>query len=115
MARPYFQRALCIRTHITKILTFQEHVICGDCNYLKKICILSLNRTGGSGSDTPHETPPMCQTTASLDLPRMDINASVATAEGALVDPHNLGRLQDSSPESQDFESEAASGEEGLF
>lgn len=45
----------------------------------------------------------------------MDINASVATADGALVGPHNLRPLEDTTPESQDYNSEAASNEEGLF
>lgn len=38
----------------------------------------------------------------------MEINASVATADGAFVDPRNLAPQQ-----SQDLESEATRGEEG--
>ncbi|ODM89566.1 Long-chain-fatty-acid--CoA ligase 4, partial [Orchesella cincta] len=76
------------------------------------ICAAFL-RTGGLGTGTPHETPPMRQTSASLELPRMDINASVATADGAIVGQHGLRPLEDSGPESkQNSNFEAASGEE---
>jgi long-chain acyl-CoA synthetase len=40
-------------------------------------------RTGGLGVDTPHETPPMRQNSASLDMPQLRIGDSATTADAA--------------------------------